>query len=464
MEELLDAVESRSLLISLICKESRELKKKKHILETALDTTLSRYGWSERDINFIFQNDNEKKDDIQESLRKSNLELREARDACQETREEELKTIYNLLSLYIPNYGLKPTIQDKPNSSISSISNDLKKKINHSKIEKLSTKLSPHDPESSILWEKITGNIIERNKPIDCYDLFCSHNTSAVGKKIYGIFKPPAWSTNKKSQVKSTNDGSDESIIDFIKSLPIFHKSEENELNRFAQNCFLKRCNIGQVICDSENVLDYFIIKSGVVDQISNDPDSVDNTEELVVGNSFPVYLKSGNITYSYVAQTEVNLICISKSNLDLMKGLSKIIKSNSAHSNLDIPSDDSSIADYIKTFISFYERIIPFIAKNKTSNKENSEIDSKPTLEYVVGKSKQTRRSILQFSLDGDDGATIQTKNSKEPRRTSLHSMTAGSKNYTSSTSASDSIRNLLLTELISLNSPELNFDGPSN
>ena len=102
MEELLESIEKRGLLVNIIYRESRDIKKhSKGDLESAIENTLLRYGWSERDVNFVTNIDNES-EDIEAMILKSREDLLAHREVLRQARAEELASIKNLISTYFP--------------------------------------------------------------------------------------------------------------------------------------------------------------------------------------------------------------------------------------------------------------------------------------------------------------------------------------------------------------------------
>lgn len=115
MEELVEAIDTRGLLVSIVHRESRDIKKNKNDLESAIESTLLRYGWSERDVNFVAGAEGSSyADDIGEAVAKSADEVASYRESLRQARAEELASIRTLLLLYFPeetmNYGTETNV------------------------------------------------------------------------------------------------------------------------------------------------------------------------------------------------------------------------------------------------------------------------------------------------------------------------------------------------------------------
>ena len=68
------------------------------------------------------------------------------------------------------------------------------------------------------------------------------------------------------------------SISDFLKSLPSFHRVDENDIEYIVQRSYLKRTSDSQVICDEGDDEVVFIIRSGAVELVKSNAATVDQS------------------------------------------------------------------------------------------------------------------------------------------------------------------------------------------
>ena len=137
----------------------------------------------------------------------------------------------------------------------------------------------------------------------------------AKSSHIHGIVKPNAWKTtdvimgdeqraenlklNASMGMSAEND--DEltmsmSIAEFLKTIPAFHKATNDDLDFLEENCYNRRYEAGlhddQIICDSDDGEDIFIVRNGVIDQctpnVLNEHGEVASLFPLTRGAIFP--------------------------------------------------------------------------------------------------------------------------------------------------------------------------------
>jgi len=513
MEELVEALDNRSLLISLVNKESKYLKSTRSDLELALEATLAKYGWSEGEINFI-STDEGNIEEVEARRTKTVQDMIGLRTSLREARREELRNIHSLLSLYDFSYtsdrfdvgrsGTK-ALKIEDNKQMGLSLQQLKgrdEQATKSNIENVDLKvvprLNPADKRDKDLWQKYSGNIPESRAPADADALFAPHQASATGIVLYGKQKPAAWTklgvTAMERAAKLKYDafqskginGADASISisDFLKSLPSFHRVDENDIEYIVQRSYLKRTSDSQVICDEGDDEVVFIIRSGAVELVKSNAATVD--QSLLVlekGSVFPMQgavetnteesLATGDIsrgsiflspavarTNEYKAIGTVELICISKSALRGNDNVCDLIMSivSAKHKK---SADEISLEAHIEQFVAYTVTFSE--SKSLLSGASDNAGESVPV--YVGKSQRNQRRSILSTSLEpfsdaaGDSGEpSAGTK--KVFRRTSVIGAAIANSSAQRSTTL-DSAKRALLLELLNTYSPELDFDG---
>jgi hypothetical protein len=508
MEDLVESLDNRSLLISLVHKEARYLNKnQKNEIESALDYTLLKYGWTDKEIDFIANTEGNQKA-IEQQRTKSLQDLAALRASLREARRVELSNIKSLVSSFgmfytsehfeVGRSGLQAlsTRGEKSNARLSL--NDISSRASDSQVKvenvnkQVVPRLNPESKKERELWEKWSGNVPSTRIPANAEGLYGSHQASAAGVLVYGKEKPIAWTklgvsareraTNLKRSVAiskgSDGVGVDISVSDFLKSLPVFHRADEADIEFLAQHSFLKRCFDSQTICyETDNDI-YYIIRSGGVELVKSEATSIDaSLLVLEKGGIFPTQgreddtseetvvvdlcLASG-ASNSYQAIGQTDLICVNRSSLKAKCALS----GNSAISDLlasvvsakhKKTTDEISLDVHIEQFVAYS------VMKKSLTGTSSSATDAIPVF---IGKSqRQQRRSILSAAFEPTSADAVTTGGKQAFRRSSVidsaiaNDAAQGSKKATSS--SLESAKSVLMLELLNAYSPELDFDG---
>ena len=95
-----EATDIRSLLVSVLNRESRYFKKGRanvNDCEVAIETSLSRSGWTSRDVNYIPDAGKEGElDELKKTSESSAKEIKELRDHLREVRSDEVLSLIHI--------------------------------------------------------------------------------------------------------------------------------------------------------------------------------------------------------------------------------------------------------------------------------------------------------------------------------------------------------------------------------
>lgn len=506
MEDLVESLDNRNLLISLVHKEAKYLKNPKTEIESALEYTLLKYGWTDKEIDFIANTEGNLKV-IEQQRTKSLQDLAALRASLREARREELSNIKSLVSSFDMIYtsehfevgrsGLQAlnTVGERSIARLSlngftSRASDSRLKVENVNMQ-VTPRLNPESKKERELWEKWSGNVPSTRIPSNAEGLYGCHQGSAAGVLVYGKEKPVAWTKlgvsareraanlKRNLAVSKGSDGAgvDISVSDFLKSLPVFHSADEADIEFLAQHSFLKRCSDSQTICyETDNDI-YYIIRSGGVELVKFEATSIDaSLLVLEKGAIFPtqgreddtsedavvdICLTSG-ASNSYQAIGQTDLICVNRSALKAKCALS----GNTAISDLlasVVSAKHKKTTDEISLDMHIEQYVAYSIMKKGLTASSSSAGDAIPVF---IGKSqRQQRRSILSTALEPctADAASIGGKQAFR-RSSVIDSAIANDGAQGSKKSASspfESTKSALMLELLNAYSPELDFDG---
>ena len=370
MEEFTDALDVRSLLISIMYRESRFMKKQRNDLETAMETALSRQGWTEGEVDFVVNGIHDEDVSVEDLLNESSFALHEMRREYRLARRRELKSIESLIMACQLNtaYGAASKAdQAKERQFLEEMILGEKK-----------VTLRPADPQNVFEWNKYTGNQSHIPDDAESQSLCYPNSKNVKAVHIFGKYNSKLRidvdgsheatmerheSIRRKASLGISED--DEammrlSVIDFLKTLPIFHRATEGDFFFLQENCYDKRYvlenNRSQQICDSDSMDEVYIIRNGVVDQIEPNKASSTSLAPLVRGAIFPIQQHNdGFVVYRPIGN--VDLICINRNILSERPKLDILIEEIICAGNGRSPQE-ISLSRHLEEFHSHREMI----------------------------------------------------------------------------------------------------------
>jgi hypothetical protein len=352
-------------------------------------------------------------------------------DLQQFTSVEDLSTVFTGRNLEAPLVTGSPTSNASPN--------------NTSKMNSV---------EARVTWSKFTGNVGESGLPKDALTLLHENDANEMGVHIQLSQNAGAmWRRNKVTSQGLTSldnmsarspgggtesDPSDnQSLAEFLKSLPLFNKVALTELVSYEGKISMQSVDEKEVLFRKGDLSDSLcIIRHGLVgegyfeDKYDEDSRFIES-RRLGMFDHFGALPSDGDnpevCSADYLVLQPTLLVTVPRDVLDLIFGTAGGILSSVAQTH---SIEHASLSDYMHAFKDALDILT-------ISLREEKNLEAIEVARHDAGPSKKTRRSSLQ----------------------SMHVLTAGSGEGDYALHKMGASKAALALELITIHRPELNF-----